>query len=133
MNAQPVTSPTNRTLCTMNCQHGILVRGIWTVCSESGEKVSYSDCKNCGSWLPYDPEFEPDSFVTINVYGLSKTEREKRQERHSLQDLLKGDIARQPVRPRIPQSMTFSDGLLKSLSQVQKKGDVFEVFLEEGD
>jgi len=110
----------------MNCQHGILVADIWTFCKHRGEKVSYSDCKNCGSWLPYDPDYEPDSFVTINVYGLSNTEREKRQERHSLQDLLKGDIPRQPVRPRIPQLTTFLDGLLKSFAKAQKKGDVFD-------
>jgi len=112
----------------MNCQHGILVADIWTFCKHRGEKVSYSDCKNCGSWLPYDPDYEPDSFVTINVYGLSTTEREKRQERHSLNDSLKGDIARQPEGQRLPQFVTFSDGLLKSLSKVQNKGDVFDDF-----
>lgn len=128
MTAQPVTLPSNRTLSTVNCRNGTLVGGIWTFCTHKGEKVSYSDCKNCPNHDPYDPDFEADSLVTINVYGLSKTEREKRQERHNFQDPLNGDIPRGPECPRLAYNVTFSEGLLKSLSKVQKKGDVFDDF-----
>ena len=129
--------PENMTYLSLNCAFSKHIDWDWFYCKLHSQKVTSQDCASCPDRQPLDPSIPFDSLMSVDGrfgvsigFTLSNTERRLRRENPinviDSEGLIKSGRASMPEGQKIPQFVTFSDGLLKSLAKVQRKGDVFD-------